>query len=99
MSLLNNSWQDECWVSIQKEDGSDGAYCSKTRDITIGGGDSGIDVLNVNCGQILKINRQEPFEISFDNVIPIFATDFRHQTVCLSIALACIAYSKQNYYL
>jgi len=77
MSVYQNAWMDSCWVSISRENGTETAYCSKTRDITIGGGEQGIDVLNVNCGNITKLNRPEPFEITFDNVIPLTAADWR----------------------
>lgn len=74
---IDNSWQDVCWVTIAKDGGSDTHWCSKTRDITVGGGSLSIDTLNVNCGQIIKLNRPEPFEITFDNILPVTADDFR----------------------
>ena len=79
MSIQNNSWQDTCVVTIAKSGGSEVAIAAKTRDITIGGGERGLDVLNVNSGQIAKHNRQEPFEIGFDNVIPLYVDDFRQK--------------------
>jgi hypothetical protein len=73
---------DKCWVTISKL--STGAttstnveYGAKTSDITIGGGNGDLDVIRVNTGDIEKLNRQDPFEISFDNIVPLYAYDFR----------------------
>jgi len=70
-------WYDECLVTITQRGGSDTQYACKTGDISINGGAATWEMINTNCGQIGRPNRQEPFEIVFDNAMPVFANDFR----------------------
>jgi len=70
-------WDDKCYVTITKSGGSDTEYRCKTRDITVGGGEAGIEVLNVNCGQLTKRSRPEAFTIGFTDIVMLEASDWR----------------------
>ena len=70
-------WYNKCFVTIATAGGANVEFAARTKDINFNGGDATWDMMNVNSGQIAKANRQDAFELAFDNMVPVMADDFR----------------------
>jgi len=70
-----DAWSEKALVSITKIGGTDVEFCTKTTSIDISGGGQDTETVRTFCGDITRLNPQEPFEISLD-VVPVYADDF-----------------------